>query len=158
MTTFDRPVKAALIVRLDNGEEFEPSPDDLRKFGLIRGFDAYHAFDDHVSTVLRDAGAIDRSIIEAGTNPIRYLAELAINYPDLLTHPETASINRQLVAIERVLTVEHLRLWHSSDAHADVVDPFDRHRYLHRTRPDDEPLHDLDDINVTPPGEDETQP
>lgn len=152
MTTFDRPVKAALIVRLDNGEEFEPSPDDLRKFGLIRALDAYHAFDDHVSTKLREAGVIDRSIIEAGTNPVRYLVELAINYPDLLTHPDNASINRQLIAIERVLTVEHLRLWHP-DAGSDVVDPWERHRYLHRTRPDAAPLHDLDDVTVTPPEE-----
>lgn len=33
--TYERPVPATLIVRLENGEEFAAKPEDLAKFGYI---------------------------------------------------------------------------------------------------------------------------
>ena len=34
-TRYERPVDARLVVRLDNGEEWDATPGDLRRFGLV---------------------------------------------------------------------------------------------------------------------------
>lgn len=34
--SYERQIPAKLLVRLDNGEEFEATDDDLAKFGLIQ--------------------------------------------------------------------------------------------------------------------------
>jgi hypothetical protein len=103
MTTYDRPVKATLLVRLDNGEEWEPKPEDLAKFNLVDRHEAYMTFDDHLRRILHDAGLIGRDITDAQLNPVRYLVELAVVCPDLLNHPDTAETDAEVVALERAL-------------------------------------------------------
>ena len=108
-TTYDRPVKATLIVRLDNGDEFEAGPDDLAKFGYVSRSGAYAAFNDYLAGILVDAGLIERhkDITSARINDLRYIAELAICHPALLSHPDLASVNARIVEIEKTLR-EHL--------------------------------------------------
>lgn len=102
--TYDRPVPAKLlVVRLGNGDEWEAGPDDWSKFGLVRALDAYAAFERHVRTVLTDAGLLKGDLTKAQINPLRYIVELAINYPELLAHPEMVDTDLDLVAIERAL-------------------------------------------------------
>ena len=38
--TYDRPVRAKLMVQLDNGESWEATDDDLKNFGLLVSLDA----------------------------------------------------------------------------------------------------------------------
>jgi hypothetical protein len=101
--TYERPVEASLVVRLANGEEWKAKPEDLARFGYIQQADAYMAFQRHVTTVLLDAGLVDRELTEARINPLRYLVELAVMHPDLLQHPEIGDTNAEIVAIERAL-------------------------------------------------------
>lgn len=103
MTTYDRPTEATLHVHLANGETWEANPDDLAKFGYVNRLDAYMAFDDHLRDVLHAAGLIEREATEARLNPLRYLVELAINLPQLLTHPDMRETDAQVVAIEQAL-------------------------------------------------------
>jgi hypothetical protein len=106
--TYDRPVNARLIVRLENGEEWNATPDDLTRFGLVRRLDAYGAFDDRLRTLLDDAGLIDREATEAELNPVRYLVETAICYPELLDHPENVETWQQIVVLERALRASRM--------------------------------------------------
>lgn len=107
--SYDRPVTAKLVVQLANGETFEPTAEDLAKFGLVRRLDAYMAFNDHLAKVLIQAGLLDREkdTTEARVNPLRYIAEVAINYADLLAHPDMERVNARIVAIEKTLR-QHL--------------------------------------------------
>lgn len=103
--TYDRPVTAKLVVQLDNGETFDARSEDVAKFGYVEARGAYMAFRRHVAKVLEDANLIGRAgdLTNTAINPIRHLVEMAINYPELLDHPETAETNAQLVTIERAL-------------------------------------------------------
>ena len=75
--TYDRPVKATLIVRLDNGDEWEAGPDDWDRFGLGKRLDIYT----RAERMLRDAlGIRDRWDDHEGPNLIRYLIECAVMY------------------------------------------------------------------------------
>jgi hypothetical protein len=103
MTTYDQPVEATLQVKLANGKAWEASAEDMERFGYVKRLDAYMSFQRHLTKVLLDAGLIRRELTEARVNPIRYIAELAINCPDLLDHPETAETDAEIVAIERHL-------------------------------------------------------
>jgi hypothetical protein len=102
-------VKGSLWVHLENGDSFEAGPDDFRKFRLVEKSAAYMAFHDHLYKIFNAAGLTDREkrITDARLNPIRYLVELAINYPELLDHPDNANIWTEVVAIERFLR-EHM--------------------------------------------------
>lgn len=95
--TYDRPVKATLIIRLNNaaGEEWEATPEDLAKFGYINSRDTYALFRKHYANALHAAGlsgdgAPDgyRDVSYAETRPLRYLIETALIMPELLDHPE----------------------------------------------------------------------
>lgn len=111
MTTYDRPIPATLFVRLANGEEWEATPEDFTKFGLVARNDAYYTFRTTYVQALADAdlcgdnaddGYSDPSYAETG--PLRYLVENAIMFPHLLDHPEhegwsaIADIERRLRA------------------------------------------------------------
>lgn len=80
--TYNRPVTAKLIVRLDNGDEWEIRPEDLDKFGLARKLDLYV----RASKMLADGLRLDpdtdltRDPEHAGANIVRYLIECAIMY------------------------------------------------------------------------------
>lgn len=95
--TYDRPVKATLVVRLDNadGEEWEATPEDLAKFGYVDRQEAYFLFRKHYAEALCAAGlsgddAPDgyRDVAYAETSPLRHLVDTAILMPELLDHPE----------------------------------------------------------------------
>lgn len=103
MTTYDRPAAATLHVKLENGETWEATPEDLDKFGYVKRLDAYLLFDDHISEALRAASLIGKDITDARINPLRYIVELAICHPQLLTHPEVAETTARVVEIERHL-------------------------------------------------------
>ncbi len=75
----------------------------MRRFGYVHRNDAYMAFNDHLHTVLTDAGLVGRDLTDAWLNPVRYIAEVAINYPELLTHRDMAEVNARIVEIERHL-------------------------------------------------------
>lgn len=103
MTTYDQPVEATLQVKLANGSAWEATEADLNRFGYVKRLDAYMTFQRHLTRVLLDAGLIRRELTEARLNPIRYIAELALNYPDLLDHPETRETDAEIVELERHL-------------------------------------------------------
>ena len=101
--TFDRPVPATLHVHLANGEQFEASAEDLARFGLVPRREIYRRFQDHLLGVLQAADAQLDGLTATALNPLRYLVELAVSAPDLLTHPETAATDADVVVIERAL-------------------------------------------------------
>ena len=103
--SYERQLKAKLIVRLENGEEWEAKADDLEKFGIDFRTESYYRFDSGLEKLLTDAGLIDRDLTQARLNMVRYFAELSICHPDLVDHRD--SDWSRLVEIERVLQ-EHL--------------------------------------------------
>lgn len=105
MVTFDRPVEAKLIVRLENGEEWEAKRDDLAKFGYVERYEAYQHFRNALWQILNDAGLLDDgdALIRAAINPIRYLAEVASGQPEFLDHEDLAETRAQVQAIEQLL-------------------------------------------------------
>lgn len=92
--TYDRPIEAKLVVRLSNGEEWEATQADLDRFGLVARNDAYMAFNSALTDALTSHGLLDydadeyRTLTDAEVNPLRYLVETVLCYPDLLDHPE----------------------------------------------------------------------
>ncbi len=100
---YDRPVKAKLVVRLDDGEEWDATYDDLKnEFRLESPSVCYWRFSDSLTKLLDEAGLLDRKdITSAHLNVIRYLAETAIVNPDLLDHPDADWSD--VAGIERVL-------------------------------------------------------
>lgn len=103
MTSYDQPVEATLQVKLANGKSWDATPEDMKRFGYVSRCDAYMAFDDHLRELLYGAGLIDREVTDAWINPVRYVAEVAINYPELLAHRDMADVNARIVEIERHL-------------------------------------------------------
>ena len=100
--SYERPVKARLVVRLENGEEHDATTDDLERFGLVASLDAYMRFDEALGLVLRRAGLVTGDITDARLNPVRYLVETALRHPHLLDHPENHGW-AGVAAIERAL-------------------------------------------------------
>lgn len=104
MVAYERPVKATLHVHLANGETWEATDKDWELFGLVEKHQAYMRFEKTWEKVIRDAGLVEGDITNAETNPLRYLVETAIFYPDLMDHPEhegwkdIAEIERRLQA------------------------------------------------------------
>lgn len=90
--TYDRPVKATLLVRLENGEEWEATPEDLEKFHLVNRLDAYMTFNRALTKALTEQGLLGgdgpRDLTDTELNPVRYLGEISITMPHLLDHPE----------------------------------------------------------------------
>lgn len=88
--TYERPVRATLHVHLDNGETWEATPDDLARFQLGQTYVASTAFAEALSDVLHSHGLLSdrKEATDAALNPVRYLAEVSINYPHLLDHPD----------------------------------------------------------------------
>jgi hypothetical protein len=101
MTTFDRPVEAKLHVQLANGDSWEAREEDLERFGLVKLLDAYSSFAQQLSEALECSALLPTGdLTSAQLNPVRYLAELAICFPDLLSHSDTAGTMAQIIDIE----------------------------------------------------------
>lgn len=79
MPTYDRPVEASLHVHLANGETWEVTPNDLANFRLTDKFDAYSGWEKKVTHAIND------DITESPLNPLRYLLECILFYPDHFT-------------------------------------------------------------------------
>ena len=104
--SYERPLKAKLIVRLENGEEWEATAADLEKFDLDRPSAAYYRFDQALGKLLGAAGLIEREdVTRSRLNHVRYLAELTICHPDLVDLSEETWA--RIVEMERILQ-EHL--------------------------------------------------
>ncbi len=110
--TYHRPVKAKVRVDLDNDEDpWEATPQDLAKFGLFYGYDAYMIWHDWIVDLLDKGGLLpDRDLTEAMINAIRYTVELAMTYPELLQHPDQEGIRSQIRMIETILRENEDRL------------------------------------------------
>lgn len=75
--TYDRPVKAALVVRLDNGDEWEATAEDIERFGYREKMAITRSLMDYERVHL---GA---ELVNTGLNPVRYLYECLVNYDHL---------------------------------------------------------------------------
>lgn len=77
--TFDRPVAAKLLVRLETGEEWEASPEDLARFGYGKRLDLYV----RAASLLAEGLGLehfDELAHHEGPNLVRYVLECAIMY------------------------------------------------------------------------------
>lgn len=107
--TYERPIKATLVVRLDSGEEWVAGPEDFEKFGLESLGAGYLRFDWHVTRVLYEAGLLPtQDLTDSHINVIRHLVELATAYGaaaslSMLNNDYMAGENAVLVEIERAL-------------------------------------------------------
>jgi hypothetical protein len=102
MVAYERPVEATLHVHLANGEAWEATDKDWERFGLVQKHQAYMRFEKAWEKAIRDAGLVKGDITNAKTNPLRYLVESAIFYPDLMDHSSHEGWG-DVVEIERVL-------------------------------------------------------
>lgn len=102
--SYDRPVKASLHVHLENGETWEATDADLAKFSLVRSYEASTRFAKALRRALVAGGVLDEGadVTAAELNPVRYLVEVAICYPDMLYRPEHEDWT-EVAAIERRL-------------------------------------------------------
>lgn len=78
--TYDRPVGAKLVVRLDNGDEWDATDEDLKRFDLARPLDLYNRFHE----LFVEALGIDRfKDLDEGcaAHAVRYLVECALTAP-----------------------------------------------------------------------------
>lgn len=72
--TFDRPVKAKLVVRLENGDEFEPTEEDLREFDLVDPGKAYQNFCKHLRKIVGE----DNDLCGGDLSMLRYFVERSV--------------------------------------------------------------------------------
>lgn len=80
--TYERPVPATLVVRLENGEEWEATAEDLARFRVADRLDLYARFSDLLVAALGLPEGTDLTRDEAheGANLVRYLVECALMY------------------------------------------------------------------------------
>ena len=100
---YDRPITAELHVHLANGETFKATEDDLAKFGLVNKLDAYTAITGRLTEALGDK--LDGRLTSSQLNPVRYLIECALMYPDHFTEfpQDMADLFAQIADIEQRL-------------------------------------------------------
>lgn len=100
--TYEVPVPAKLMVKLANGQEWEATPDDLRKFNLETRGSAYRRFSVALAETLRDADLLSgNDLTDAELNPLRYLVELCSHDDVSIYYDE--SDKSQIAAIEQIL-------------------------------------------------------
>jgi hypothetical protein len=74
--TFERPVKATLVVRLENGDEWDATEEDLDRFGYGRKLGIYG----DISDMLLEAMGVENYPEDSVGQAVRYLVECAIMY------------------------------------------------------------------------------
>lgn len=93
VSTYSRPVRARLVVRLDNGEEWDATADDVAQFGLLSPTEVNTRIiawlQEHLGT---------RTLTETNLNPLRYLYECAMNY-SYMPDADTAAELRAVIAL-----------------------------------------------------------
>ena len=116
--TYDRPVEAELVVKLNDGHTFPARPADYTKFGLINRLGTYSLFDTTLTRILTDNGLINhdsptetdgyRELTDTELNPLRYFIENVICFPELLNLPDhegwanVANIETALRAVNKI--------------------------------------------------------
>lgn len=77
---YERPVPATLVVRLETGEEWEATAEDLARFGAAVKLDLYSRFSDLLVEALGLEPGTDLTRDDAhhGANLVRYLVECAV--------------------------------------------------------------------------------
>lgn len=103
--SYERPVEAKLIVRLENGQEWDAGAADLEKFNLVDRHAAYWAWEQAYERALREHAGFTGDITNAKLNAVRYLVETAVAMPGLLDHDDHRGWH-SVAAIERFL-LEH---------------------------------------------------
>ena len=86
MPHYDRPIEAKLVVRLANGEEWDATEKDFKKFGLIVGSKAYMRWHDWIYKRLDEAGLIKSDLTTCAINIIRYAITIYITRGDWSLH------------------------------------------------------------------------
>ena len=108
--TYDRPVAAKLTVSLDNGETWEATPEDLRHFGYVSRSEVYRNFRGTLISALDGAGLLDddtrRDLTDTELNPLRYLVEVAVSYPDELPRLAQRSADDAPSVLEQIADIE----------------------------------------------------
>lgn len=79
--TYERPVSATLIVRLENGEEFPAKAEDMAKFGYV---DKNQVLADWRAFV-QDATGVDLLGNDSELNPLWIVLHQALNNPASLS-------------------------------------------------------------------------
>ena len=97
--TYERPVPATLIVRLDNGEEFAAKPDDLAKFGYI---DKNTVLADWRAFV-EDATSVDLLDADSELNPLWLVLHQALHNPESLTDGAMSNTKADVQELDRRL-------------------------------------------------------
>lgn len=77
--TYDRPVEAKLVVRLDNDEEWDAKPEDLKRFGLVDRNDAYMAVHRFMTKLLGDELDDRGDLTKHPANCVRYMVERLVS-------------------------------------------------------------------------------
>ncbi|MET4144304.1 hypothetical protein [Arthrobacter sp. UYCo732] len=93
--TYERPVKATMIVRLENGEEFEATPDDYLKFGYANRDTVladWRAF-------VEDATGVDLLTEGSELNPLWVALHQALNNAAALADGSLASTQSEIIAL-----------------------------------------------------------
>lgn len=99
---YERRIPAKLIVRLDNGEEFEATAEDLERFGLVERT----AFISQVRRVVVDGLAESKAGKEGGEFQLQSVISLldtAAYAPGNLTDEVKADYGQKFLDIEQVL-------------------------------------------------------
>jgi len=79
--TFDQPVKAELVIELENGVKLPATQENLQKFGYVDELAVYCNFRDHLYALAALEGGNELPELLVA---IRHIAELAITAPNLL--------------------------------------------------------------------------
>lgn len=106
IASYERPVEARLVVVAANGEKWDATADDMKRFGFIRPGDAYMRFHDWLCKVLDLERTTDSAL-----SVIRYAVECAIHdyghMPGYSGEDDDERMRREVRLIERAAaTVE----------------------------------------------------
>lgn len=93
--TYDRPVEAIMIVRLDGGEEFEASEPDYAKFGYVNRETVLANWRTFVEDATGDNLLTEGSVL----NPLWVALHQALNNPASLTDGSLAEIQAQIIQV-----------------------------------------------------------
>lgn len=97
--TYDRPVAAAMIVRLENGEEFEAKAEDFNKFGYV---DKNTVLADWRAFV-EDAVGSDLLSADAELNPFWLVLHQALHNPGSLSDGSMGNTKADVQDIDRIV-------------------------------------------------------
>lgn len=101
--TIPRPMGVRLVVKCDDGTEWDATEDDLARFSLADQGVTYLRFRKALVEIMEDAGLLDRDVTDLELNPIRYLVESCIYLDptadqELGAHLDVANLERRLRA------------------------------------------------------------